>query len=116
MSQIDLDAFHRAWDRFEAWLAAHVPAEHVSLRPAASGGEIAAIEARYGFPLHPELRALLERHNGGPDLWSTDGTGAFLPGRHHLDSADFIIAQHSPVIDQRDSFVEYFPNWREDFT
>jgi cell wall assembly regulator SMI1 len=86
------------------------------LRPPASHAQIAAIEAQYGFPLHPQLRALLERHDGGPDLTSTDGIGTILPGRHYLNGTDFIVSQHEGVIVQRDSFAEYFPDWREGFT
>ncbi len=57
-------AFEAAWDRFASWLSAHCPIDHAALRPAATTEEIRTLEIRLGFPLHPQLRALLERHNG----------------------------------------------------
>ncbi|WP_345553738.1 SMI1/KNR4 family protein [Streptomyces lannensis] len=64
MSDGDPAAFGVAWGRFASWLSVHCPVDHASLRSPASAKEIRALEAQLGFPLHPQLRALLERHNG----------------------------------------------------
>ncbi|MBM9503189.1 SMI1/KNR4 family protein [Actinacidiphila acididurans] len=104
MTRTDLAAFDRAWDRFSGWLAKNSPADHAALRPPATAQEIAALEARLGFPLHPELRALLERHNGVAELRPTHGpfqfqAGAFLPLGHRLNSTERIAEEHAMLVE-----------------
>ncbi|WP_432091350.1 SMI1/KNR4 family protein [Streptomyces sp. NRRL F-5630] len=99
MTRADLTTFDQAWERFARSLAAHSPADHAALRPPATAEEIAGLEAQLGFVLHPELRALLERHNGAAEPRSTGDTdpfpaGAFLPLGHRLMNMDEIAAQH----------------------
>lgn len=48
----------------EEWLRRNAPVSHRTLRPGLGSSELAALEARYGFPLHPELRTLLSWHDG----------------------------------------------------
>ncbi|WP_049570259.1 SMI1/KNR4 family protein [Streptomyces sp. SBT349] len=104
MTHRDPAAFDEAWGRFVSWLSVHAPADHAALRPPATAGEIATLEAHLGVPLHPQLRALLERHNGVAELRPTPerGTfqaGAFLPLGHRLDHTDRIAETHRMLVD-----------------
>ncbi|WTW96794.1 SMI1/KNR4 family protein [Streptomycetaceae bacterium NBC_01309] len=103
MTDFDLAAFDAAWARFSAWLAANSPADQATLQPAATGDAIASLEARLGFPLHPELRALLERHNGVDENWPVepDGfqPGGFLPIGHRFSDIDAIVVAHKIFVD-----------------
>jgi cell wall assembly regulator SMI1 len=48
----------------DGWLQRNAPISYQTLLPGLNGAELAALEARYGFPLHPELRTLLSWHDG----------------------------------------------------
>jgi cell wall assembly regulator SMI1 len=48
----------------EGWLQRNAPVSYRTLRPGLEAQELRALEARYGFPLHPELRILLSWHDG----------------------------------------------------
>jgi cell wall assembly regulator SMI1 len=101
MTDRDLGAFDVAWDRFASWLSVHCPVDHAALRSPASADEITALETRLGFPLHPQLRALLERHNGvmrrpEPDNYHA---GAFLPLGHRLIGTDLIAQRYERMKD-----------------
>lgn len=103
MTRIDLGVFDRAWDRLEAWLAEHSPADYAALQPPATAAEIEALEARLGFGLHPELRALLERHNGVAEKQPSRDrnafqAGAFLPLGHRLSRTDRIASTHRMLV------------------
>lgn len=102
MPHRDLAAFFAAWDRFASWLSVHCPIDHAALRSPATAEEIAALEARLGFPLHPQLRALLERHNGVMERPERDNhhAGAFLPLGHRLSGTDRIARQHGWLVDE----------------
>jgi hypothetical protein len=56
----------------------HAPVDYAALRSPATPEEIAELEARLGFPLHPQLRALLE-HIADRHQWLID-VGAETPG------------------------------------
>ncbi|MER6107788.1 SMI1/KNR4 family protein [Streptomyces hirsutus] len=104
MTDGDLAAFDAAWDRFASWLSARCPIDHVALRSPATAEEIAALETRLGFPLHPQLRALLERHNGVIEKPEPDNfhAGAFLPLGHRLNDTEHIIRQHEWLVHERE--------------
>ncbi|WP_129261114.1 SMI1/KNR4 family protein [Streptomyces sp. M3] len=100
MTDTGLAAFNASWDRFASWLCVHSPLDHAALRSPATAEEIAALEARLRFPLHPQLRALLERHNGvmvqpAPDNFHA---GAFLPRGHRLNDTEHIARQHEWLV------------------
>ncbi|PJE95785.1 cell wall assembly protein Knr4 [Streptomyces carminius] len=101
MTDTDPAAFDAAWDRFSSWLSAHAPVDHAALLPPATAEEIAGLEARLGFPLHPQLRALLRRHNGVMEHVEPDNlhAGAFLPIGHRLNTVDHIVLQHGILED-----------------
>jgi len=120
----NVDVFQRAWDRFERLLAERSPEDRVTLRPPATAARIDALEARLGFPLHPQLRALLERHDGVPDAeasWDLDHfqAGAFLPLGHRLDGADAIASAYSGIVTLAEDFeadfdpADYVDDFRE---
>lgn len=48
----------------DSWLQQHAPVSHHTLRPGLDPTGLAALETRYGFPLHPDLRTLLSWHDG----------------------------------------------------
>ncbi|MET8699857.1 SMI1/KNR4 family protein [Kitasatospora sp. NPDC004723] len=83
----------QAWARFSSLLAEHAPADHAALRPPAPPEEITALEAEFGFPLHPELSALLRMHNGVSGV-----AGDFLPLRHRLSSTSEIGQMHRMLV------------------
>ncbi|MEU0742328.1 SMI1/KNR4 family protein [Streptomyces sp. NPDC006134] len=100
MTVRDRAAFDAAWGRCEAWLFAHSPIDHAALRPPATAEEIASLEEQLGFPLHPQLRALLEHHDGVmeyPEATNHDA-GAFLPVGYRLSSTDRIASQHQWLV------------------
>ncbi|MEU6579003.1 SMI1/KNR4 family protein [Streptomyces sp. NPDC046805] len=114
MTDRDVARFDAAWNRFACWLSTHVPIDHAALRPPATAEEIAALEVRLGFPLHPQLRALLERHNGvierpeRPDRHA----GAFLPLGHRLNGTDRIAREHRWLVDEGAAIIG--DGWGED--
>lgn len=117
MTHTDLAAFDAAWTRFSGWLKTNSPADHATLQPAASGDAIAALEARLGFPLHAELRALLERHNGvgeeGPQAPDGFRAGGFLPLGHRLSDVDAIAETHAFFVEcEEDNLATGM--WEED--
>ncbi|MGY0458641.1 SMI1/KNR4 family protein [Kitasatospora sp. cg17-2] len=93
-----------AWRGFSARLAARSPADHAALRPAADAGRIAGLEDGLGFALHPQVRALLELHDGVAPRPAGDTfpAGSFLPLAHRLLPAEHILARHR-------RYVELFP-------
>jgi cell wall assembly regulator SMI1 len=93
MTQQSPVPFQQAWVRFSSWLAEHVPADHAALRPPALPEEIAALESELGFPLHPELNAMLRLHNGVGGV-----TGNFLPLRHRLSSTSEMGQMHRILV------------------
>ncbi|MEY9875331.1 cell wall assembly regulator SMI1 [Streptacidiphilus sp. MAP12-33] len=76
------ETLHQAWTRFASCLVRQAPASYTALRPPASAERLAALEAALGFALHPELRGLLELHEGA----SRTSVG-FLPLSHRLCAA-----------------------------
>ncbi|MFD7236002.1 SMI1/KNR4 family protein [Streptomyces syringium] len=104
MTRIDLTAFDTAWNRFASWLSVHSPADHAALQSPATAEEITRLEAQLGFSLHPELRALLERHNGVAEHLTTRESdsfqaGAFLPLGHRLNHTDRNASAHRILVD-----------------
>ncbi|MEX2985723.1 SMI1/KNR4 family protein [Streptomyces sp. C36] len=103
MTHIDLGDFDQAWDRFTSWLATNSPDDYAALRPSATAQEITGLEADLGFSLHPELRALLERHNGVAELQAGvavgDQPGGFLPLGHRLSCTSRIASQHVELVE-----------------
>lgn len=96
MTDQDRAAFDRAWGRFEGWLSAHAPIDQAALLPPAGAEAITTLEKRLGFALHPQLRALLERHDGvlGNPETENHHAGAFLPLGHRLIGTEQIASQH----------------------
>src|ERR1700742_2115159 len=82
----DFVSFDAAWTRFSTWLAEHAPADHAARRAPAEPEDIADFEAELGFALHPDLKALLLRHDGAD--------AGFLPLGHQLVSLEEIVKQH----------------------
>ncbi|WP_411083831.1 SMI1/KNR4 family protein [Streptomyces sp. cmx-18-6] len=98
--------FDQEWSRLESWLAAQSPADHAALRPPATAAEIAELEERLGFALHPDLRGLLERRNGvveperdrGPEPGVFPAGGIFPLG-HRLASTAEIASMHEILVE-----------------
>ncbi|WP_406443048.1 SMI1/KNR4 family protein [Streptomyces sp. NBC_00631] len=65
-------------DRLDAWLEENAPADHSALNSPATREDIEAIADRR-FPLHPDLAAWLERHNGVTAAKGHNGPGVILP-------------------------------------
>lgn len=85
------DAFRRAWSRYEDSGAATASDKRATLPPSVTAAEVASLELRLGFPLHPELRALLHQYDGRHDPLGGE-TGSiqteFLPfGLRLIDAA-----------------------------
>ncbi|MEW1550587.1 SMI1/KNR4 family protein [Streptomyces tsukubensis] len=118
MADIDTTAFDQAWDRLEAWLEAHSPDDHSTLQPPATDAEILTLQEELGFPLHPELTALLKRHNGTVEhrlsrFSPPFPAGAFLPLGHRLIGTEGIAYGHREIV----GIEEQYPNtdfWDED--
>ncbi len=71
------------------------PASAATLQPGATAEQIAHLEAVHGFALHPDVRALLEHHNGTVQVNGNAVEGAeFLPMGYMLDPIDRILAGH----------------------
>ncbi|MFE6222761.1 SMI1/KNR4 family protein [Streptomyces sp. NPDC057854] len=104
MSHMDTASFRHTWARFEAWLAVHSPADHAALREPAKPEQLASLESRLGFALHPELKALLELHDGAAEPVAGPGSrvalpaGAFLPSGHRLSSVDSIVMAYNVLV------------------
>ncbi|MEU2509735.1 SMI1/KNR4 family protein [Streptomyces sp. NPDC007863] len=119
MAQIDTALFDHAWARFEAWLATHSPADHAVLRRPARPEQLAFLESRLGFALHPELKALLELHDGAAEPAASPGSrfalpaGAFLPLGHRLSSVDDILMMYDVLVDVGEDNIEA-DLWEED--
>ncbi|WP_030464652.1 SMI1/KNR4 family protein [Kitasatospora sp. NRRL B-11411] len=99
MTDSDVFAFASAWRRFTAWLAVNSPADHASLRPAADAAQITSLEDRLGFVLHPQLRALLELHDGVVVQQFDDSrepfpVGSFLPLGYRLNTVERVLTDH----------------------
>ncbi|MER5351419.1 SMI1/KNR4 family protein [Kitasatospora sp. NPDC002551] len=103
-TETDALALVSAWRGFSAWLAAHSPADHAALQPAADAGQIAGLEDGLGFALHPQLRTLLELHDGVAPRPAGDTfpAGSFLPLGHRLLPTEHILTRHR-------TYVELFP-------
>ncbi|GAA2738797.1 SMI1/KNR4 family protein [Actinocorallia aurantiaca] len=113
------DPFHRAWSRFATWLAEHSPHDHSELRPPATDDQISAIETLYGFPLHPELKALLQLHDGARrELGSYDldhfQAGSFLPLGHRLNDTDLILGMHEFLVETAAEWEEFREEYIEE--
>lgn len=73
-------------------------------RPAASE-QLIELESRLGFELHPELRALLQQHDGAAEPVAAPGSGrrlpagAFLPSGHRLSSVEDIASMYDVIVD-----------------
>ncbi|GAB0108048.1 hypothetical protein JMUB6875_70510 [Nocardia sp. JMUB6875] len=76
-------------------LGMYSPASVATLQPGATAEQIAKLEAALGFALHPDVRALLEHHNGTAYVDGNAVEGAdFLPMTYMLDPIDQILAGH----------------------
>lgn len=111
MKQVDITAFDHEWARFESWLSAHSPADRAALRGPADPERIAGLESRLGFALHPELRRLLELHDGAALPVAEPGSfplpaGAFLPLGHRLSGLDDIVMMHDILVDVGENNIE----------
>lgn len=111
MTHVDTAAFDHEWARLESWLSAHSPADRAALRGPADPEGIAALESRLGFALHPELRRLLELHDGAAHPVAPPGSfplpaGAFLPLGHRLSGLDDIAMMHEILVDVGEDTIE----------
>ncbi|MFQ6394305.1 SMI1/KNR4 family protein [Nocardia sp. KC 131] len=87
--------FDQVWARFLHHLRMYSPASAATLQPGATAEQIAHLEAVQGFALHPDVRALLEHHNGTVYVDGNAVEGAdFLPMAYMLDPIDQILAGH----------------------
>ncbi|MET8874390.1 SMI1/KNR4 family protein [Nocardia sp. NPDC004604] len=88
--------FDQVWTRFLHLLGMYSPASVATLQPGATAEQIAHLEAVQGFALHPDVRALLEHHNGTvyAEYGGADEGANFLPMGYMLDSIDRILAGH----------------------
>ncbi|MEU1002728.1 SMI1/KNR4 family protein [Streptomyces tibetensis] len=94
------------WERLERWLSEHAPGEYASMRAGASEADISQLEEGLGFPLHPELKALLARHDGViPPRGSTD-PGTFLLNYALLDTRRILEGQRRLVSMVEDAVEE----------
>ncbi|TLG15700.1 SMI1/KNR4 family protein [Nocardia cyriacigeorgica] len=85
--------FDQVWARFLHQLGMYSPASVATLQPGATAEQIAHLEAVQGFALHPDVRALLEHHNGAQYVDGNAVEGAdFLPMTYMLDPIDQILA------------------------
>ncbi|MER0443631.1 SMI1/KNR4 family protein [Streptomyces sp. Edi4] len=119
MAHTDLDAFRREWSRLESWLRVNSPADQALLRGSARPARMVEIEARLGFPLHPELKALLEQHDGAGEPAVVPGSreflpaGAFLPLGHRLCGVDDMATAYDDLVDVGKDNIEA-DLWPED--
>lgn len=118
MADIDDTPFHQAWGRLEAWLVSHSPDDHATLLPPATPSDLRTLEDALGFALHPELTALLQRHNGSCEHHLSRYSppfpaGAFLPMGHRLAGTAGIATGHRELVE----LDEQYPStdfWHED--
>ncbi|WP_411153427.1 SMI1/KNR4 family protein [Streptomyces sp. A30] len=119
MTQMDLPAFDREWTRFESWLRSNSPADQATLRAPAGGERLIELESRLGFDLHPELKALLQQHDGAAEPVAVPGSrrllpaGAFLPSGHRLSGVDDIVMMYDVLVDVGKDNIEA-DLWEED--
>ncbi|MEV0239990.1 SMI1/KNR4 family protein [Streptomyces sp. NPDC050674] len=116
MTQIDLGALNREWTRFESWLMTHSPSDQAALRRPVGRERQAELESRLGFALHPELKALLDLHDGAAEPVADPSprtvprtvrpAGSFLPLQHRLCSVDDMAMMHGVLIEISEDFVE----------
>ncbi|HBF84959.1 MAG TPA: cell wall assembly protein Knr4 [Streptomyces sp.] len=112
MTQIDLVAFHREWTRFESWLTTHSPSDQAALQRPAGRERQAELESRLGFALHPELKALLDLHDGVAESVAVPSprvgrpAGSFLPLQHQLCSVDDIAMMYDVLVEVSEDFIE----------
>jgi cell wall assembly regulator SMI1 len=78
------------WQRFETWLAAHAPGDHAALNAGASAADVRRLEEELEFPLHPDLRRLLSRHDGVAVRRASTEPGGFLLNYFLLDTAGIL--------------------------
>ncbi|WP_326794110.1 SMI1/KNR4 family protein [Streptomyces sp. NBC_01808] len=75
------------------------------------------MEEALGFALHPELAALLQRHNGVAEQtgWQSPPfpAGSFLPLGHRLDTTRAIAAVHQQLIELEKEYPQT-EFWAED--
>lgn len=82
------------WARFETVLAQKVPALHASLRPPASGDDLAAAESRVGLRFPEEVRRAYLRHNGSaPSTTSQANQGLLFFPFNWWASLDQLVAE-----------------------
>ena len=87
--------FDQVWSRFLHQLDTYSPASVATLQPGADAEQIAHLETVLGFSLHPDVRALLEHHNGVVYANGNAVEGAdFLPMSYMLDPIDQILSGH----------------------
>ncbi|WP_280236300.1 SMI1/KNR4 family protein [Nocardia cyriacigeorgica] len=87
--------FDQVWTHFLHQLGRYSPASVETLQPGATAEQIAHLEAVLGFDLHPDVRALLEHHNGAAYVDGNAVEGAeFLPMGYMLDPIDQILVGH----------------------
>lgn len=112
MTETDVDAFGREWSRFESWLVSHSPADYAALRRPTERWRLAELESRLGFALHPELKALLELHDGAAQPAADPGArtvlpiGAFLPLGHRLTGVDDLVMMYDVLVDVGEDNIE----------
>ncbi|MGP4009900.1 SMI1/KNR4 family protein [Streptomyces sp. 4N124] len=94
------------WERFEHWLSEHAPGEHAALRARATEADIARLEEELGFSLHPELKALLARHDGVAPLRGSADPGAFLLNYALLDTKGILEQQRHLASMAQDAIEE----------
>jgi len=121
MTDVDTARFEQAWTRFAGWLAVNSPADRAALRAPATEEQVAALERHLGFPLHPEVRALLARHDGVPELRAgapgepfAVQAGAFLPSGHRLNGVARIISEHRMFTEVFEEDAEDPEDWAEE--
>jgi cell wall assembly regulator SMI1 len=91
-----------AWDRIEAFLAAHAPHVLATLRPGATDAEIRELETSVGTALPPAFVESLRRHDGQDD----PSRMADLFNFNHLLSV-------RQIIDDRAMKLDLFDGWGE---
>ncbi|MET9506519.1 SMI1/KNR4 family protein [Streptomyces sp. NPDC006622] len=111
MTQRDLAAFDREWHRFESWLTTHSPSDQAALQRPAGRQRQVELESRLGIALHPELKALLNLHDGAagsvavPSPRTGRPAGSFLPLQHQLCSVDDIVMMYDVLVEIGEDFV-----------
>lgn len=96
-----------SWDRIDAWLRTHAPADHAMLRPPADPAAVEAAEAEMGLRFPPDLSASLACHDG------MDEGRSVLPGRPPAP-VDKIVAHWSLCIDINEDLGLFDDDLEED--